>query len=167
MRLPPIVALIALLFTLGLVALLFTVGLVALLFTVGLIALLFTVGLVALLFTVGLPVVAQDQGRLPEVGRRVTRASFAHCMQINAPGSDGASNQPGQRRRRTFPACHRRLVDVTIMVLVVSHCIADNAAYPILSLGALIRTPQEFLLIEVIFEQICLVGLQCTKAMLL
>ena len=60
------------------------VRLVALLFTVGLVVLLFTVGLVALLFTVGL--VAQDAGagfqpcrrRLPEVGRRVTRVSFAH-----------------------------------------------------------------------------------------
>ena len=67
----------------------------------------------------------------------------------------GASNRPGQRRRRTFHECRRRLVEVAITVLIVGHSIANDAVNQILSRGALIRIPEEFLLIE----QICLVGL--------
>ena len=67
----------------------------------------------------------------------------------------------------TYPECHRRLVDVAITVLVVSHSIADDAAHQILTRGALIRMQQVFFQEVLLIEQICPVGLQRAKAVLL
>ena len=106
--------------------------------------------------------VAQDAGAgfqlcrrtLPEIG--LTRVPFAHHTKRTWERRKGLDSADAGH----FPGAARRcLVDV----LVVGSSIANDAANQILSLGALIRIQQEFLLIE----QICLFGHWCVKAILL
>ena len=81
------------------------------------------VGQVALLFIVGLLAPDAEVGfqpcrrRLPGVRRRLTRIPYAHHTKTNAPGSVEPAWPAAERRRRTFPECRRRLVDVAITVL--------------------------------------------------